>query len=362
MISDRICDKIGELLGLEERPVSVTIDDRFLYVESFAHSLPYESHVTPFVQHASLIRCDANTALVVSAGKEFFVERLSPRTNTSAPGFYVSSTQRLAVFSGYFGQSTSEPDFTDFPEALFALCLLPTDERLASFSWSTLFEKLGPFAVFEKGVRPSIALAASGFFRYQSAAQFIPNVFPIDVAIEKEILPSIHEPIELSAVHSHFPGLEPDVAFIRIYRTFELFWAQEFKDEISQAPIQHILQRVKGLQSSNELAILKKIFERRNFFLSHFNTTNFEDLFGNGHRAVRGDYSPLNKWLEAVPSGPPDPKTSACLVYYIRCALVHAKLSDGDPFLLGPYSAKAADALMNICIDMLNLVQALTLR
>jgi hypothetical protein len=311
---------------------------------------------------ATLISKTEHLALVERNGRKLVLEKL--QRHSGAPvehGVIDWPDESTFVFTGSFGQTASTPSLDVCPELLLAIAIWEPDATLShGFDWASLLQTWGPVAcTFDAQQAPSDRLAFCGyggrtkqtwnpaFAQLRGSPAFRAQATAINEA--REAFRSA-----LRVTH------EPDLAFIRLYRIFEIEFAIAIRSQIAAAPLSELIGILRSNQNSSELDTLRKVFDRSNVSFAHFSRNDWDTLFGAAHVPGREQYGSLSKWVSdpARPNFPPDP-CRAYLVYYVRNALVHAKMQKGDVSLLPPFSSAKQQSLGRLFEDCLAIVRSL---
>lgn len=289
--------------------------------------------------------------------------RLRVENQNIQQGFYEilnnSGERNGIVFTGSFSGSIDQPEFISFQESLFAVCLLDAINQLNEVGWSEIFESLGAFAIFSGEHIPYGLLADCGIFSADTTAFTFAwiNEIPQAFRSRRENVPQEAETAYIAALST---SNSPDVAFTRLYRVLEILFAVGLKAKIENSPVTEVLKVMKEFQRLSELDMLSTLLERSSIPFSSFTLTDFIELFGT-HKP-EGNYQKITNWLNSESSNPlanPPNDLVATLIYYIRCSLVHSKLGEREPFLLGPFSDKQIDALCHLVDDVRNIIKSL---
>lgn len=263
------------------------------------------------------------------------------------------------IFTGSFSGSIDQPEFANFQEALFAICLLDSVHPLNEVGWAEIFESLGPFAIFSGDHIPYGLLADCGIFSPDITTFTFSwtNEIPQGFRSRKENVPQEAETAYIAALST---SNSPDVAFTRLYRVLEILFAVGLKAKIENSPVTEVLRVMKEFQRLSELDMLSTLLERSSISFVSFTLTDFIELYGS-HKP-EGNYQKITNWLNTASStslaNPPNDLV-ATIIYYIRCSLVHSKLGEKEPFLLGPFSGRQLDALCHLVDDVRNVIKSL---
>lgn len=117
------------------------------------------------------------------------------------------------------------------------------------------------------------------------------------------------------------------MAFLRLYRIFELEFAATLKSERAAAALPQVYEKLRTLHAVSEMDILRRTIKRSIVPALRFTRDDFKALFG-ADLPNREQYKKLSKWLEAGTPLPDDCRAQA--IYCIRCALVHSKFSETE--------------------------------
>lgn len=309
---------------------------------------------------AKLITKNEHTALIESNGRQLVLERL--QRHLGAPiehGVIDWPDENAFVFTGTFGQTISSPNLDACPELLLAIAVWEPDTTLThGFDWVSLLQAWGAVVcIFDTQQAPSDRLAYCGY-----GGRLDQTWAPLFVQLKGA--PALRaQPTALTEARDAFRAAlkvthEPDLAFIRLYRIFEIEFATTVKAQIANAPLPELIGILRSNQSSTELETLRKVLDRSNTPFTHFSRSDWDILFGSTHTPSRDSYGGLTKWLAdpAKPSTPPLP-CRAYLIYYVRNALVHAKMQKGDVSLLPPFSSAQQQSLGRLFEDCLAIIK-----
>jgi len=263
------------------------------------------------------------------------------------------------IFTGSFFGSINQPEFTSFQEILFSICLLSSIHPLQEISWAGIFESLGSFAIFTGENIPYSSLADCGIFP-ASIEPFTfswANEIPQDFRNRKDDVPQEAEKAYIAALST---SISPGVAFIQLYRAFEILFAVGLKEKIKNSAVTEVLKVMRDFKSLAELDMLSNLLNKPSISFYSFTPTDFITLFGS-HKP-EGTYQKITDFLypksSCFPAKFPN-NLVATIIYYIRCSLIHSKLGEKEPFLLEPFSDKKINALCNLVEDMRNIIKSL---
>lgn len=333
----------------------------------FSENSIYEIQNCPLSHYLSQYELKPGNSLILQHKSDeaicYNVIRLRVENQTIQQGFYEilnnSGERSGIIFTGIFSGSINQPEFINFPESLFAVCLLDAVQSLNDVDWSEIFESIGAFAIFSGEHIPYGTLADCGIFSANTTTFTFSwiNEIPQLVTNRKESVPQEAETAYIAALST---SKTPDVAFTQLYRVLEILFAVGLKAKIENSLVTEVLKVMKEFQRISELDMLSTLLERSAISFSSFTLSDFVELFGT-HKP-EGNYQKITSWLNSESSNPlanPPNDLIATLIYYIRCSLVHSKLGEKEPFLLGPFSDKQTDALCHLVDDARNIVKSL---
>lgn len=274
------------------------------------------------------------------------------------PGVYEINRidgKKIVVFTGSISNTSENPDLTSFPEILLAIAVLSKIRCVESVSWADILEGLGPFVIFSTD-SPLFAFGECGLsFRRQNAFSFAwSNSLPSVAQVTKSGTPEEAETAYLAALHD---SATADVAFLRLYRVLEILFAGTYKNQIANAPLSKVIALIQLFQSTSELDTLKRLLDTSTLNFTRFKNTDFDALFLK-HRP-QGNYTKITTWLNDAATTIPPPEIRAFIIYYIRCALTHSKMTEKEPFLIGPFSLAQEEALKNLVEDTREIIKSL---
>lgn len=263
--------------------------------------------------------------------------------------------KKIVVFTGSISGTSGNPDLTSFPEVLLAIAVLDKIRCADSVSWASVLEGLGPFVVYP-GTPPLISLGECGLYvRRQNTFSFTwNNSIPSADRARKLEIPEEAESAYLAALQDSATG---DVAILRLYRVLEILFAGIYKNEIANADLAKVIALIQFFQSTSELDTLRRLVDKSTFNFTRFTKTDFDILF-SGHRP-QGNYIKIAKWLDDATITTLPSHTRAHIIYYLRCALIHSKMTEKEPFLIGPFSQKQEEALKHLVEDMRDIIKDL---
>jgi hypothetical protein len=299
----------------------------------------------------SLVETCPSRATVTDATRDITLSRVVLRPQPEY-GVIEIGTRDAWLFLGEFGATVGQIDLGQCPELLFCIACFQPQRASPVRQWAAILEAWGPFVVSE-GEHPQPTMAEVGCF-LQSTAPVLPEFD----------LPSKARPFRKrattskEALNAYVLGLQstdgPEVAFLRLYRIFELEFAATLQSEIAGAALSQVYEKLRTLHSVSEIEILRRTIERSAAPIRRFTRDDFKALFGS-ELPARDQYKKLAKWLEAGTALPDDCRAQA--IYYTRCALVHSKFSETERFLFGPFEGDRAVALSHIVSDMRDILR-----
>jgi hypothetical protein len=267
--------------------------------------------------------------------------------------------QQTWVFAGNFGSLSTPPSLDICPPLLLAVALWqPEPVEMIGFDWASLLPLWGPLACSVNPDATRERLAIAGYSARVPSGWRQPFIqlsssplFRLSSSATQEARDAFVSALQASD--------GPDTAFIRLYRVFEVEFARTTQQDIAGAPIQKVLALLRNIQSTNELDTLRKVFDRSSVLFTRFSRSDWDSLFGQGHKPRREGYQAIGKWLDSPGATCPPEKCRALIVYYVRNALVHAKLQEGDAVLLPPFSTQASASLCRLYEDCVDVVRSL---
>ena len=277
-------------------------------------------------------------------------------------GFYECQdreSEKIVIFTGAFTGVSGEPDLTDYPEVLLAMAVLaPRCTVSNNINWVSILEAMGPFMINFSEDSHSITVCDCGLLDIHQQNSFSfdwDNTIPDLVRNAKLGTP---EDAVLAYLCALRESTTTDVAFQKLYRVLEILFAGSFKDAIATAPLSKVIALIQSLTSKSELDTLKKLIDSSSTVFSRFTREDFDSLFDR-HRPQQQYYSNVTKWLNNTANQFPPNALRAHIIYYVRCALVHSKMNEKEPFLMGPFSPVQEDALKRLVEDTRDVIRDL---
>lgn len=351
-------ESLGRYFSIDQSHIDI---EAKLTLGSHVLNSPCSYELKTLLEESKIInRINDGEFLVESLGKQFKIIRLNCLQTIVEAGVFSWADARggaAYLFTGTFGDTRGELSLDNTcPELILALaCFGDFSSTSPGYDWQSILEACGPF-VCCYGEVPYLRLAEAGFFPVSAITLrrlFVPvtSTLPRRTDLSSVVLSAYTE--ALRAVDG------PDVTFLRLYRIFELHFAETTKAKISSARIDEVYSMLLAIQSQSELDLLRSIIANSNASFVKFKKSDYRNLFIN-HTPRRETYRELINWLKDPISSEnlPD-KCRASLIYYIRCALVHSKIGDGELFLFGPYDGLRLDALQHLVEDVLDLIRSI---
>jgi hypothetical protein len=307
------------------------------------------------LNNARVQASSAYTATIDSGTRTVAVGRAELRPQVES-GIIELSTRDCWFFLGTFGTSVSNVNLDICPEMILAIaCLPPIMPMGGQRDWSSVLESWGPLIV-STSAPSEPELAEFGCFLAGTPSK-LPEFLPASQS--RPFLPRpAAVPEALNAyVFAHKASDGPDVVFLRFYRIFELQFAATIQSEITRAPLGKVYETLRTLHSASELDVLRRTFDMSNVAFDRFTRTDFHELFGQPFQPVRDQYRPISNWLTSGNALPMNCR--APLVYFVRCALVHSKITEAEKFLFGPFESARANALDHLASDMRDVLRDL---
>lgn len=280
-------------------------------------------------------------------------------------GFYeIKDVQNknILLFTGKLDNNTDNIDLTNYLQVLLALTVFLEGKTIDNLYWSSILKVIGPFAIFPYDIQEKrdtlnfIFLAQHGLFKAQNQV----FSFEFEKLIPKNIKYNkcnYSNEAALAYIIALQDSPTVDTAFLRLYRVLEVLFAEHYKTQIMDANIRETLYLIKKYISISELDTLKEIVISSPFTFTTFTQQDFKFLFNN-HSPENQIYRKITKWLDNDLDKKHDKEVFVLIIYYVRCALVHAKL-EKEPFLLGPFSPSQEEALSHLVKDIKELVETL---
>lgn len=370
---DRFMQNIADICDIDVRLIQqdgnkILVDSyEFPFLGVFFNEDPEEPSAIQWIDYFNAFDAfkeepDEATLKKKQSNDTFKVKRLNILNKKIGVGVYEISEEpnsRIVVFTGGIDGTLGDPDLTSFPEVLLAIATLEkiccVDSGAEPVSWANVLKCLGPFAIFSEDRpsddRPLLSLGECGVFLYrQNTFSFTwSNNLPGSVQTRGIGVPEEAEKAYLAALQDSGTA---DVAFLRLYRVLEILFAGTYKDEISNADLSKVIALIQRFQSMSELDTLKKLVEKSTSDFTRFTKADFGILF-DGHQP-QGNYQKITSWLDDK-----EPTPRALIIYYIRCALVHSKMNEKEPFLIGPFANGQEDALRHLVEDTRELIKSL---
>lgn len=342
-------NSLASAFGIDAANIEVTSDS--VNIAGTPLARPGDFDIAALLESYSMVERTPTKAIVTDGHQSITFSRVVVRPQPEY-GIIEIVPGDAWLFLGDFEQTVDQLDLGQYPELLLCIACFEPRRISAVREWAVILESWGPF-VASQGEPPLQALAEIGCF-LQSAAPTLPD-FSLPSKVRRF---QARATTSTEAMNAYVLGLQstdgPDVAFLRLYRIFELEFAATLKAEMSSAPLTQVYEKLRTLHSVSELDILKRTIDRSTVPISRFTCDNFRALFG-ADLPTREHYKKLARWLETGVALPNDSR--ALLIYYVRCALVHSKFSETERFLFGPFEADRSAALCHIVADMRDILR-----
>jgi len=301
-----------------------------------------------FLESANARVIDTTCVAITTAEKTLTLYRATLRGKTESGIIEIPGCDAW-VFLGSFGTSPNI-DLAKYKELLIAVCFFqPRSSSLPTRDWPSIIEAVGP-VVGSTLQPPEEGLAEIGCFLGPEGVNRLSYELPSQARVF-----SRRSSVPTEAFAAYIEALKGgdgfDVAFLRFYRIFELHFAAAIQNEIAGAPLRQVYEKIRRMQGASELDILRRTLDNSRVSFSRFTASDFEALFGLGYKPKAEQYRAIVRWLENNPPTTVPENCRAQIIYYVRCALVHSKLSDTEPFLFGPFEGARASALQNLVDD-----------
>ena len=150
-----------------------------------------------------------------------------------------------------------------------------------------------------------------------------------------------------------------DVAFLKLYRVFEILFAVGLKNYIRNLSNRDIIKEIKNIKNNlSEKIMLEKVFLTHTVSsFSYFTKALFYDLYPS--LSIPDQYSNIKKWLNTADANDLFPDSLRFeVIYFIRCSLVHSKLGD-EECLLEPFEQNQYVALKSLVEDMQGMIRSI---
>lgn len=259
------------------------------------------------------------------------------------------------VFGGSFGGST--PNLDGFQPLLLGLAVW--FEPNTANNLVEAIERVGPLAWSVDRPPPFDRLALAGYFPHED---WVMTVRPpegaaasLPVTTRPNLPPEIFRIVRYALQSTD----GPDVLFLRLYRALEVLIAVSIQQEIAAAPIEKVTSLIRTMSGGAELNHITRIVDPLGSGIAEFSRSDWDALFGATFKPGRDSYSRVIKWLDSGQHPVPD-NARAQLVYFVRNALAHAKIQEGDPLLVPPFSPAQSLALERLSADLLMMVRELS--
>ncbi|MGA9511866.1 MAG: hypothetical protein WBV55_24825 [Candidatus Sulfotelmatobacter sp.] len=335
---------LAKLFGIDVSQIEVNPDG--VNIAGSALPAPGVFDVAALLESFNIVETAANRVKVTDGHRTITLSRVAVRPQPEHGIIEVGAVD-AKLFLGSFGTTVGQIDIVQCPELLICIACFDPQRTQPVREWAAILEAWGPFVISE-GEPPHPALAEIGCF-LESGAPSLPEFsLPSQARAFRHRITTSKE-----AVNAYVLGLQstdgPDIAFLRLYRIFELEFAATLQSEMAKAALSQVYEKLRMLHSVNEIEILRRTIDRSLVPVTRFTCGDFRTLFG-AQPPSREQYKRLAKWVESGTGLPEDCR--AHVIYYIRCALVHRKFSETEQFLFGPFEGNRAVALTHIVSDM----------
>jgi hypothetical protein len=321
-------------------------------LDGISYPVPCDVTSQSFLRSLTVNRTGKSVTIDTDSAK-YVLQRIVKTQVVNKKGIYGSEDDKVVLFTGEFDGDSEDVMIEDPYLSMCFLSPLLIDDVIdvPEFSWRKLVELVGPFIITEENLVAYLPISVCGFTLEYDTQTIDPPLDTIADVIKRRVVSPDTRHIIRGIDHAFHGSVDVDVAFLRCYRVFELSWASHIKEKITTSSIEDVLKEIKSLKKFEELIVLKDIFAKNGVLLAGFSKQDFYDLFSLGHSPANQNYSELQKWLKAR-SMAMNAKLSAEIVYYVRNALVHAKIEDGEPYLMGPPSGLGVAALKKLTTEL----------
>lgn len=291
------------------------------------------------------------------------IDRLSRcRTACWSSGVYAVPSASDTDCQLFAGEFENEPDMGETPWLLAALAVFDWGQP-RELMLSTWLRQLGPMIMQSSSNPPPFSLLASGgFFSYRvDAFGATPSSFMPIARIPFERRPGVPELAEAIYRNALSYGDIPETLYLQLFRVVEVMFAATLRDRVADASIEQVIRTIEELSGQKELERVREVVKRSNYQFT-FSGDDFQSLFGlqNIARASqsnqrRAEYGNLLKWSKAKTSIPNE--LVPALLYYVRNALAHAKITENDLVLPPVLEKSRRDPLVTLCRDLRLLIE-----
>lgn len=345
----------------EDRQTSLCVEAGGLTITGTFLPTPGAFDLASLLESTSIHQTiDDSTVILDINGSLVRVIQMALSPHSSYEGIHELVGDNTMVFSGSFGELIGDPILDSMQSLIAAIAVFnPIRTMLSRKSWTDILESIGPIACHQESVStPFERLAEIGMFKTRQVL-FVPRILHPQNTRSLAARTGIPGEARQGFVNFFQTSDGPDVAILRLYRIFELEFASTIKNAIQTSSLPRVWTLIQSTMSRSEMELLKDTCARSHVGISSFSNVHFANLFGASHRPRRDHYKCIVTWLDSNPnaiSHPPQPCTAA-IIYYVRCALVHSKIADGEPFLFPPFTQNQVDALSALADDMLLIVK-----
>jgi hypothetical protein len=346
---------------------SITIGSHSLpLVDVFFKGVTIPSQSIPLFDYLDRFLCDPDDNRIfrekLTSSEYCTVIPLRVENEMIQHGFHILSdtdgTSIGTLFTGKFASSHAQPDLTEFRDAILAVCAFdPISGASVGLDWHGLFESFGAFAICNSATVPYGLLAESGLFsRDTRRVDFSWSSWPPQTMRKRQ--DGIPDEAERAYIEALSCSGGPDIAFTRLYRVMEVLFAFGLKAKVNGAKVNEVLRIFREFKDLSELKMLTSLLDGKSCPFTSFTLDDFKALY-KSHRPDQ-KYDKLGKWLDnSKQTCFPNQEVIPSLIYYVRCSLVHSKLDEKEPFLLGPFTHEEHVALQHITEDLRDIVRSL---
>ncbi|MFQ2621384.1 hypothetical protein ACK3YV_00970 [Aeromonas caviae] len=385
MSSQLIISKIADIFDTD--PGSILFaDEAFSYANS---SLDLEgvffdgisqSEIEAYLNGFTYSLIDDGHFKVASATEIYEFYKVENINKQLPHGIYVipgiNPNDNCVVFTGDFDNGFSQIDLMATPEMIFALLIFSAPQNYtipSTVSWDVVFSTLGAFVYVNYSAFDVRSLYPYGLF-YNSnhnsvayAKDFRSGDITSNNAIVKDVNSSIPATVLEPALKAYSNVLLTSSAieldFVNLHRVFEVLYAWALKKYIGNISEELIYDLVSknGKNSkpsmTSERSMTCNIVSHAGISsLSNFTYQDMLALFGvttSNDLNAKGNFE---KWLNNSPTAVINAELIGEILYFVRCSLVHSKVTSSEIYLMGPFSAaqkNALEKLVNIQRDII---------
>ncbi|MFM5585317.1 hypothetical protein ACET8Y_21775 [Aeromonas veronii] len=386
MSSQLIIDKIADIFGTS--PGSILFADQaFSYANNpldlegvfFDDGISHEE-IVAYLNSFTYSFIDDYHFKVVSPSDSFEFYKVENINKQLPPGIYTilggNTSDSCVVFTGDFDNGFAQIDLTAMPEIIFAILLFSAPQNHTipnNVSWEAVFSALGSFIYVNYSTFDVRSLYPYGLF-YNSnhnsvayAKDFRGNEILSNTAIVKKVNSSIPATVLEPALKAYSNVLLTSSAieldFVNLHRVFEVLYAWALKKYIGNISEELIYDLVSKNGKNNKPSMTSERSMTCNIvshsglsLLNNLTNQDILDLFGVTASSDLNAKGNFDKWLSNNPAAVINAELIGEILYFVRCSLVHSKVTSSEIYLMGPFSSvqkNVLEKLVNIQRDIL---------